>query len=90
MKIIIDTAVMTEKQAISKIEEAYYDGICKSFCEKKVTVRLSEYEKGYYDALGKPYPTTKTETYCMGTKEQDRCDCNGDRKKCTHYPQNRK
>ena len=55
-----------------------------------MTVRLSEYEKGYYDALGKPYPTTKTETYCMGTKEQDRCDCNGDRKKCTHYPENRK
>ena len=26
---------------------------------------------------------------CWGTKEKDECDCGGDRRKCTHYPENR-
>lgn len=26
---------------------------------------------------------------CWGTKERDSCDCNGDKSKCTHYPENK-
>ena len=27
--------------------------------------------------------------YCMGTKECDACDCGGDMRHCTHYPEKR-
>ena len=27
--------------------------------------------------------------YCMSTKECDACNCNGDRRHCTHYPEKR-
>ncbi len=35
----------------------------------------------FHDEQGKPR--------CWGTKEKDLCDCGGDRRKCTHYPENR-
>lgn len=37
--------------------------------------------KSYHVECGKPR--------CWGTKEKDECDCGGDRRKCTHYPDNR-
>lgn len=36
------------------------------------------------------YTTYSGESRCLGTKEQDRCSCDGDESKCDFYPEKRK
>ena len=90
MKVTIDTDTISKKEAIKKIEEAYNTGLCKCYYEKQIDARLTEYEKGYYAGIGVKLPLYEIETRCSGTQEQDICNCGGDRKKCTFYPDNRK
>ena len=36
------------------------------------------------------YTTYSSESRCLGTKEQDRCNCGGDESKCNFYPEKKK
>ena len=48
--------------------------------------------RGYrYDTVtGKPIPHTYEYGICLGTKERERCSCDGDEVRCDFYPQKRK
>ena len=48
---------------------------------------FSDYDKGYAAAQGKLLPDYEDicEGICLGTKEADYCNCDGDRSKCNFY-----
>lgn len=48
---------------------------------------FSDYDKGYAAAQGKLLPDYEDicEGICLGTKEVDYCNCDGDRSKCNFY-----
>ena len=48
---------------------------------------FSDYDKGYAAAQGKLLPDYEDicEGICLGTKEVDYCNCDGDRSKCDFY-----
>lgn len=48
---------------------------------------FSDYDKGYAAAQGKLLPEYEDiyEGICLGTKEVDYCNCDGDRSKCDFY-----
>lgn len=58
----------------------------KCDCYRTRTERryFSDYEKGYAAAQGRLLPDYEDvcEGVCLGTKEVDRCSCDGDRSKC--------
>lgn len=90
MKITIDTGELTEKQAIEKIKAAYYTGLCKSFKVIRSKANHSYSSKAYYAFFDIEPPEYTTKTVCLGTRYSETCDCQGNRKKCTHYPENRR
>ena len=61
----------------------------KCDCYRTRTERryFSDYEKGYAAAQGRLLPDYEDicEGVCLGTKEADRCSCDGDRSKCDFY-----
>ena len=69
-------------------EDAYEDeNICASYRVRKVKSYLNDYEQGvYFGRYGvrKKY-IEKDEPYCMGTRELESCNCDGDRSECTFY-----
>ena len=69
-------------------EDNYEDeNICASYRVRKVKSYLNDYEQGvYFGRYGvrKEY-MEKDEPYCMGTRELESCNCDGDRSKCTFY-----
>ena len=61
--------------------------ICASYRVRKVKSYLNDYEQGvYFGRYGvrKKY-IEKDEPYCMGTRELESCNCDGDRSKCNFY-----
>lgn len=61
--------------------------VCASYRVRKVKKYLSDYEQGvYFGRYGvrKKY-IEKDESYCMGTRELESCNCDGDRSKCNFY-----
>ena len=61
--------------------------ICTSYRVRKVKSYLNEYEQGvYFGRYGvrKKY-IEKDEPYCMGTRELESCNCDGDKSKCNFY-----
>lgn len=61
---------------------------CDCYRTRIVKHYLSEYEKGYYAALhggARVDFIDEEESYCMGTKECERCTCGGDKRKCDFY-----
>lgn len=61
--------------------------ICTSYRVRKVKSYLNDYEQGvYFGRYGvrKKY-IEKDEPYCMGTRELESCNCDGDRSKCNFY-----
>lgn len=61
--------------------------ICTSYGVRKVKSYLNEYEQGvYFGRYGvrKKY-IEKDEPYCMGTRELESCNCDGDKSKCNFY-----
>lgn len=61
--------------------------ICTSYRVRKVRSYLNDYEQGvYFGRYGvrKKY-IEKEEPYCMGTRELESCNCDGDRSKCNFY-----
>ena len=90
MKITIDTATLTEEEALKQVKDAYYAGPCKYFKTIKSKAFHSYSSKAIYRFFGAVPPEYKTETICLGTRFSETCDCEGDRKKCTHYPENRR
>lgn len=61
--------------------------ICASYRVRKVKTHLSDYEQGvYFGRYGvrKEY-IEKDEPYCMGTRELESCNCDGDKSKCNFY-----
>mgnify|MGYP006920115016 CR=1 FL=1 len=61
--------------------------ICTSYRVRKVRSYLNDYEQGvYFGRYGvrKKY-IEKDEPYCMGTRELESCNCDGDRSKCNFY-----
>lgn len=69
-------------------EDDYEDeNICASYRVRKVKTHLSDYEQGvYFGRYGvhNEY-IEKDEPYCMGTRELESCNCDGDRSKCIFY-----
>ena len=69
-------------------EDAYEDeNICASYRVRKVRSYLNDYEQGVYFGrygIRKEY-IEKDEPYCMGTRELESCNCDGDRSKCNFY-----
>lgn len=64
--------------------------LCKCFEKIEKPYYPSEFMKGFFAAKGIKIPTTTVCCICNGTRERDECDCDGDVKKCTFYPENRK
>lgn len=63
------------------------ENICASYRVRKVKSYLNDYEQGvYFGRYGvrKKY-IEKDEPYCMGTRELESCNCDGDRSKCNFY-----
>ena len=61
--------------------------VCTSYRVRKVKSYLNDYEQGvYFGRYGvrKKY-IEKDEPYCMGTRELESCNCDGDRSECTFY-----
>ncbi len=61
--------------------------ICTSYRVRKVRSYLNDYEQGVYFGrygIRKKY-IEKDEPYCMGTRELESCNCDGDRSKCNFY-----
>ena len=61
--------------------------ICTSYGVRKVKSYLNEYEQGVYFGrygIRKKY-IEKDEPYCMGTRELESCNCDGDKSKCNFY-----
>ena len=61
--------------------------ICGSYRVRKVKTHLSDYEQGvYFGRYGvrKEY-IEENRPYCMGTRELESCNCDGDRSKCNFY-----
>lgn len=52
---------------------------CNCWEEKEVIM-------GYYHG----YPMKKVKQICNGTKEREKCSCDGDKSKCDFYPEKRK
>lgn len=55
---------------------------------KLCTAFREQYTISSYDVVTKE-PLYKRTCYCAGTKEQDRCSCEGDENKCNFYPEKR-
>ena len=61
--------------------------VCTSYRVRKVRSYLNDYEQGVYFGrygIRKEY-IEKNEPYCMGTRELESCNCDGDRSKCNFY-----
>lgn len=61
--------------------------ICDSYRVREVKTYLSDYEQGvYFGRYGvrKKY-IEEDRPYCMGTRELESCNCDGDRSKCNFY-----
>jgi hypothetical protein len=61
--------------------------ICASYRVRKVKLYLNDYEQGIYFGrygVSKKY-IEKDEPYCMGTRELESCNCDGDKSKCNFY-----
>lgn len=61
--------------------------ICTSYRVRKVKLYLNDYEQGVYFGhygVRKKY-IEKDEPYCMGTRELESCNCDGDKSKCNFY-----
>lgn len=69
-------------------EDGYEDeNVCASYRVRKVKSYLNDYEQGVYFGrygIRKEY-IEKDEPYCMGTRELESCNCDGDRSKCNFY-----
>ncbi len=65
---------------------------CKCYRITKEAKYLTEFEQGVLFAkTGKRITKEKVKVaHCWGTKECDVCFCEGDRRKCDFYPENRK
>lgn len=65
---------------------------CESYHIREETRFLTEFEQGVrFAKTGKRITKEKVKVaYCWGTKECDECKCEGDRRKCDFYPENRK
>ena len=60
---------------------------CECFRTQKVTKHLTDYEQGVYFGyygVRKEYIEVD-KPYCMGTRELESCNCDGDRSKCNFY-----
>ena len=63
------------------------EDICASYRVRKVKSYLNDYEQGVYFGrygIRKEY-IEKDEPYCIGTRELESCNCDGDRNKCNFY-----
>lgn len=61
--------------------------ICDSYRVRKVKTHLSDYEQGVYFGyygVRKEYIEVD-KPYCMGTRELESCNCDGDKSKCNFY-----
>ena len=61
--------------------------ICDSYRVRKVKTHLSDYEQGVYFGyygVRKEYIEVDR-PYCMGTRELESCNCDGDKSKCNFY-----
>lgn len=65
---------------------------CSSYHLTEETRYLTEFEQGVrFAKTGKRITKEKVKVaHCWGTKECDVCSCEGDRRKCDFYPENRK
>lgn len=74
-----------DKKTLDIIQNVCYNNITVKECDNTTTTETQEkcgayHEEDYYGGHG---------GVCWGTKEKDPCDCNGDVKHCTHYPEKR-
>lgn len=65
---------------------------CNSYHLTEETRYLTEFEQGVrFAKTGKRITKEKVKVaYCWGTKDCEECKCEGDRRKCDFYPENRK
>ncbi len=65
---------------------------CSSYHITEGTRYLTEFEQGVrFAKTGKRITKEKVKVaYCWGTKDCQECKCEGDRRKCDFYPENRK
>lgn len=65
---------------------------CNSYHITEETRFLTEFEQGVrFAKTGKRITKEKVKVaYCWGTKNCEECKCEGDRRKCDFYPENRK
>ena len=73
---------------IYTFEDEYEDeNICASYRVRKVKTHLNDHEQdmcfGRYSVHNEYIE--KDEPYCMGTRELESCNCDGDRSKCNFY-----
>lgn len=80
------------RDIIVKKEEDNYQ--CSCYHERTESHRMTDFEKGVYFAKNGKLPDNDyydvTYGVCWGTFEQEHCDCAGDTRFCTHYPEKRK
>ena len=61
---------------------------CKCYVERPVNKQGSDFVRGYvYGRTGRMLKETDTylQGYCLGTKEVEECNCDGDPRKCNFY-----
>lgn len=65
---------------------------CSCYHIAEETKYLSEFEQGVrFAKTGKRITKEKVKVaHCWGTKDCEECKCEGDRRKCDFYPENRK
>lgn len=65
---------------------------CNSYHITEETRYLTEFEQGFrFAKTGKRITKEKVKVaHCWGTKDCEECKCEGDRRKCDFYPENRK
>ena len=86
--------IRKSRPRISMIEKGGHTMIEKCGCYHTQTERhyFSDFEKGAFFALKKTYPPDYEDReygVCWGTKECERCKCDGDTCKCDFYPYKR-
>lgn len=63
---------------------------CDCYHERTERHYFTDFERGYYATLGKKRDyVDRTYGVCYGTRECDRCTCDGDESKCDFYPENK-
>lgn len=82
----VESAVFSANGIVSlTIAGDLWKGECDCYRVSKERHYLTDYEKGYYEAIyHRPAPEyeIKHNGLCYGTKDREPCDCNGDKSKC--------